>query len=65
MKLALSSTAVANMSHFPAEITGAIVSSGWGDDVVGCSYGKHSGEFDMPSDRPAKRNRGDYEYRQL
>jgi hypothetical protein len=37
MKLALSSTAVANTSHFPVGITGAIVSNGWGDDVVGCS----------------------------
>jgi hypothetical protein len=28
------------------------------DDVVGCACGKHSGEFDTLSDRPAKRNRG-------
>jgi hypothetical protein len=26
---------------------------------------KHSGEFVTLSDRPAKRNRGNYEYRQL
>src|SRR5260370_25447985 len=45
MKLALSSTAVANTSSFPVGITGAIVSNGWGDDVVGCSCGKHSGEI--------------------
>src|SRR6266704_7186214 len=37
MKLALSSAAVANTSSFPVGITGAIVSNGWGDDVVGCS----------------------------
>jgi hypothetical protein len=37
MKLALSSTAVANTSHFPVGITGAIVSEDWGVDVVGWS----------------------------
>src|SRR5271169_842216 len=46
MKLALSSAAVANTSHFPVGITGAIVSNGWGDDVIGCSCAKHCGEFD-------------------
>src|SRR6266849_681382 len=37
MKLALSSTAVANTSYFSVGITGAIVSNGWGDDVAGRS----------------------------
>ena len=31
----LDSTAVVNTSHCPVGITGAIVSNGWGDDVVG------------------------------
>jgi hypothetical protein len=66
MKLALSSTAVASTSHFPAGITGAIVSNGWGDDVVGCSCGKHSGEFVTLLDPLAKRKTGgNYEYREL
>jgi len=37
MKLAPSSAAVANESHFPVGITGAIVSEDWGVDVVGGS----------------------------
>jgi hypothetical protein len=65
MKLVLSSTAVANTSYFPVGITGAIVFNGWGDDVVGCSGAKHSGEFVTLSDPLAKRNRGNYEYRPL
>jgi len=59
MKLALSSTVVANTSYFPVGITGAIVSSGWGDDVVGCSCASIRDNAETLSDRPAKRNRGE------
>ena len=57
MKLVLSSTAVANTSHFPVGITDAIVSNDWGDDVVGC-WCESIRQFDTLSDPLAKRNRG-------
>ncbi len=65
MKLGQSFTAMANTSHFPVGITGAIVSSDWGDGAVGFSCEGIRDNSNTLSDPIAKRNRGNYEHRQL
>jgi hypothetical protein len=46
------------MSYFPVGITGAIVSNGWGDDVVGCSRASIRENSTHFQTWPAKRNKG-------
>ena len=48
---------MANTSHFPVEITGAIVSNDWGDDVVGGSCESVRDNSTL-SDRLAKQTGG-------
>jgi hypothetical protein len=65
MKLVLSSAAMTNTNHCPIGTTGAIVSSDWRGDVVGCSgesIRKYSTHFQtgLPSEA-----RGNYEYKHL
>src|SRR6266478_3687379 len=57
MKLALSSTTVANPSHFPVGITAAIVSNGWRDDALTVPA-KASGQFDTLSDLACQAKQG-------